>query len=53
VNRKNTPREGQATSLPADPVYPDLVRIVTAWPNLPPANRRAIQALVESADHSE
>ena len=41
--------EGPSTSTPAQPLDPDLARVVNAWPTLPEPIRRAIRALIESA----
>jgi hypothetical protein len=43
------PTDAPATSSPATPEDAVLARVVTAWPNLPPAIRRGILAMVEAA----
>jgi hypothetical protein len=50
----NTSGDGATTHVPqhvpAAPDDPDLARIIAAWPTLAEPIRRAIMALVESAD---
>jgi hypothetical protein len=43
------PTDTPVTSPPAGLDDADLARVVTAWPNLPPAIRRGILAMVEAA----
>jgi hypothetical protein len=49
-NRRGAP-EGGANSgaLAADPVDPDLARVVAAWPTLPSHVRAAVMALIQTA----
>jgi hypothetical protein len=49
----NTSGDGDAPHVPqhvpADPIAPDLQRVVEAWPDLPPHIRAAVLALVGTA----
>src|SRR5262249_36569839 len=49
LGRSTLPEPDPSTSPPADPLDPDLARVLTAWPTLPEAIRRAILALVGTA----
>ena len=48
-NTSGTPDPSLAPVLAPDPEDPDLVRVVTAWPALPPHLRAAVLALVDAA----